>query len=78
VQTLKSWGLSKAAIEPWGEFGFGWSAEKTSLSMRTPYYSPLIAYCCSLERQHPGPGLGAAPSWWSKWIPAGLPTTSLK
>ena len=44
VKTLKSWGLSKAAIEPWGEFGYGWSAEKTGLSMRTPYYSPLIAY----------------------------------
>src|ERR1700744_1204967 len=44
VQTLKDWGLSKAAIEPWGQFGVGWSAEKTSLSMRSPYYSPLIAY----------------------------------
>src|ERR1700761_4925516 len=31
VQTLKSWGLSGAQAEPWGEFGYGWSAEKTSL-----------------------------------------------
>jgi carboxypeptidase Q len=44
VKTLNGWGLSNAAVEPWGEFGYGWSAEKTSLSMRTPYYSPLIAY----------------------------------
>ncbi|HEY4110164.1 M20/M25/M40 family metallo-hydrolase [Puia sp.] len=44
VQTLKSWGLSGAQAEPWGEFGYGWSAEKTTLAMRTPYYSPLIAY----------------------------------
>ena len=44
TQTLKSWGFSNVAIEPWGEFGYGWTAEKTSLSMRTPYYSPLIAY----------------------------------
>jgi carboxypeptidase Q len=55
VQTLKSWGLSNAAIEPWGEFGYGWSAEKTSLSMRTPYYSPLIAYSIPWSGSTRGP-----------------------
>ncbi len=49
VKTLNGWGLSNAAVEPWGEFGYGWSAEKTSLSMRTPYYSPLIAYAIPVE-----------------------------
>jgi carboxypeptidase Q len=44
VQTLHGWGLSDAQKEAWGTFGFGWSAEKTSLGMRTPYYSPMIAY----------------------------------
>src|ERR1700678_3624850 len=44
VQTLQGWGLSNAKKEAWGEFGYGWSAEKTALALRTPYYSPLIAY----------------------------------
>jgi carboxypeptidase Q len=55
VQTLKSWGLSNTAIEPWGEFGYGWSAEKTGLSMRTPYYSPLIAYSVPWSGSTHGP-----------------------
>jgi carboxypeptidase Q len=55
VKTLDDWGLSKAAIEPWGEFGLGWTAEKTSLSMRTPYYSPLIAYAIPWSGSTHGP-----------------------
>jgi hypothetical protein len=55
VKTLNDWGLSKVAIEPWGEFGLGWSAEKTSLSMRTPYYSPLIAYAIPWTGSTHGP-----------------------
>src|SRR5580692_6763365 len=55
VKTLNNWGLSKAAVEPWGEFGYGWSAEKTSLSMRTPYYSPLIAYAVPWSGSTHGP-----------------------
>ena len=52
------WGLSNAAIEPWGEFGYGWTAEKTSLSMRTPYYSPLIAYAIPWSGSTHGPVSG--------------------
>ena len=55
TQTLKSWGFSNVAIEPWGEFGYGWTAEKTSLSMRTPYYSPLIAYSVPWSGSTHGP-----------------------
>lgn len=55
VKTLGNWGLSKAASEPWGEFGYGWAAEKTSLSMRTPYYSPLIAYAVPWSGSTHGP-----------------------
>lgn len=55
VQTLKSWGLSGAQAEPWGEFGYGWSAEKTTLAMRTPYYSPLIAYATPWSGSTNGP-----------------------
>jgi carboxypeptidase Q len=44
VQTLTSWGLAGAQKEPWGQYGYGWEPVKTTLAMRTPYYSPLIAY----------------------------------
>jgi len=59
VETLKDWGLTKATVEPWGEFGSGWSAEKTSLSMRTPYYSPLIAYAVPWSGSTHGPVSGS-------------------
>jgi hypothetical protein len=40
---LSEWGLSNAALEPWGEFGKGWQQEKCYVAMTAPYYSPLIA-----------------------------------
>lgn len=55
VKTLQGWGLSKSQSEPWGEFGYGWSAEKTYLAMRTPYYSPLIAYATPWSGSTNGP-----------------------
>ena len=60
VQTLQGWGLSGAQKEPWGEFGFGWSAEKTFLGMRTPYYSPMIAYAVPWSGSTNGPVSGPA------------------
>lgn len=41
---LKEWGLVSAQLESWGAFGRGWSAEKFSVEMIEPQYSPLIAY----------------------------------
>ncbi len=58
VKTVKAWGLSNAAVEPWGDFGYGWSAEKTSVAMRTPYYSPLIAYAVPWSGSTHGPVAG--------------------
>ncbi len=40
---LGEWGLVNAQLEPWGEFGVGWSLEKSYLAMTQPYYQPLIA-----------------------------------
>src|SRR5258708_4547275 len=48
-------GPRRAQAEPWGEFGYGWSAEKTVLAMRTPYYSPLIAYATPWSGSTNGP-----------------------
>ncbi|MGZ3854575.1 MAG: hypothetical protein ACXVBX_17395, partial [Flavisolibacter sp.] len=42
--TLASWGLKNATLEPWGDFGKGWQQEKCYVAMTKPYYAPLIAY----------------------------------
>lgn len=42
--TLGQWGLSNAALEPWGDFGSGWELDKSYLALKLPYYQPIIAY----------------------------------
>ncbi|HYK57681.1 MAG TPA: M20/M25/M40 family metallo-hydrolase [Flavisolibacter sp.] len=41
--TLTSWGLVNAQLEPWGEFGKGWQQERCYVAMTKPYYAPFIA-----------------------------------
>ncbi len=41
---LSKWGLTNAALEPWGEFGKGWELQKSYIAMAAPYYKPMIAY----------------------------------
>jgi carboxypeptidase Q len=41
--TLASWGLKNAQLEPWGEFGKSWQQERCYVAMTKPYYQPLIA-----------------------------------
>jgi hypothetical protein len=43
-ETLTNWGVAKAAIEPWGEFGKGWELEKMYFAVTAPYYKPLMAW----------------------------------
>lgn len=43
-ETLAKWGLTGAALEPWGEFGKGWELKKSYVAMTAPYYKPMIAY----------------------------------
>jgi carboxypeptidase Q len=43
-QQLTDWGLTGAALDPWGEFGKGWELEKSYVALTAPYYKPLIAY----------------------------------
>jgi carboxypeptidase Q len=43
-QQLTDWGLTGAALDPWGEFGKGWELEKSYIALTAPYYKPLIAY----------------------------------
>lgn len=41
---LTKWGLTDAALEPWGDFGKGWELKKSYVAMTSPYYRPLIAF----------------------------------
>jgi carboxypeptidase Q len=43
-QQLAQWGLSDAALDPWGDFGKGWELQKSYLALSAPYYKPIIAY----------------------------------
>jgi hypothetical protein len=51
------WGLSGARLENF-EFGRGWSVEKVSLEMTSPFYMPLTGY----------------PEGWSPAVPGGVVT----
>ena len=42
VQQLKSWGLTDAKLDAWGEFGKGWELQRSYIAMTAPYYKPLI------------------------------------
>ncbi|AMR34273.1 hypothetical protein A0256_23880 [Mucilaginibacter sp. PAMC 26640] len=44
IATMTKWGLTNAAMEPWGEFGKQWEIEDFSMSMRSPYIEPVRAY----------------------------------
>src|SRR5690606_5789437 len=49
------WGLSGARLEEF-EFGPGWSVEKLSIEMTSPFYMPLVGY----------------PEGWSPGVPGGV------
>lgn len=40
---MASWGLTNAALEPWGVFGRGWTMERFSAQLVEPESMPLIA-----------------------------------
>jgi carboxypeptidase Q len=42
--TLSSWGLVNADVEPWGEFGRGWTLERFSAHIVEPYPFPLVGF----------------------------------
>jgi len=41
---LSAWGLENAQLEPWGEFGRGWSLKRFSAQVVEPQAFPLIGY----------------------------------
>ncbi len=41
VEKFQEWGLADARVEPWGEFGRGWSQEDFKGRVLTPFVQPL-------------------------------------
>jgi len=41
---MQKWGLTNAALEPWGDFGKSWELKKSYIALTAPYYRPLIGY----------------------------------
>ena len=41
ARTMEGWGMQGAALEPWGEFGRGWSLEHFEAHLVEPAYAPL-------------------------------------
>ena len=43
-RSLSQWGLAKAALEPWGEFGKSWELQKCYVALTSPWYRPIQAW----------------------------------
>ncbi|HEX8332554.1 MAG TPA: hypothetical protein VF622_08020, partial [Segetibacter sp.] len=37
IQQLKSWGLTDAKLDAWGDFGKGWELQRSYIAMTAPY-----------------------------------------
>jgi carboxypeptidase Q len=44
VKEMQGWGLADVKLEPWGEFGRGWTNDRFVAHMIAPARSPLIGY----------------------------------
>lgn len=55
---MKGWGLANAEVEPWGEFGRGWSLKRFSLQVVEPQSIPLIALPYAWSPGLEGPATG--------------------
>ena len=55
---FEQFGLVNAALEAWGEFGYGWENRYISAHMVAPRYQPLIAYAVPGTRSTEGPVKG--------------------
>lgn len=42
--TMAEWGMTNAALEPWGTLGRSWELERFSVEMTEPYYLNVIAH----------------------------------
>jgi carboxypeptidase Q len=58
VEKLNEWDLENVNVEPWGEFGQGWSREYYSGQILTPYVQPLHAQAAAWTGSTDGPVAG--------------------
>ena len=55
---LAGWGLENAKLEPWGEFGRGWTLRRFSIQVVEPQCIPLIAFPLAWSPGTDGPVTG--------------------
>ena len=55
---LKGWGMQDATLEPWGEFGRGWSLEHFEAHLLEPAYAPLHGVPLAWSGSTDGPQSG--------------------
>lgn len=60
VRQLTDWGLRDARLEAWGEFGRGWTNERTAVHVTAPVPYPVIAYPAAWTPGTDGPVTGKA------------------
>ena len=65
---LTDWGLKDARLEPWGEFGRGWTNERTMVQVTAPVPFPVTAYPSAWT-----PGTGGLVSGKVVWRPGQRP-----
>ena len=58
--TMSSWGLTNAKLEPWGEFGKSWQQERCYVALTKPYYQNMIAMPRAWTGSTPGKGITAS------------------
>jgi len=44
AKTMKGWGLVNVRLEPWGNYGRGWTSEQFSIATIKPYHQAIIGY----------------------------------
>jgi hypothetical protein len=60
VKQMQGWGLTATSLEPWGEFGRGWTNERFAAHMIEPNPAPLIGYAKAWTPGTSGPVRGEA------------------
>jgi hypothetical protein len=58
VKTMRGWGMKNAALEPWGEFGRGWSLDHFEVHLVEPDYASLSGIPLAWSGSTNGPASG--------------------
>jgi hypothetical protein len=60
VKEMQSWGVANVSLQPWGQFGRGWTNERFTMHLTSPSASTLIGYPKAWTPGTPGVVTGEA------------------